>query len=116
MAIGKSLGVAVNGSVTIQPTENEKGSFTRLRIETGAGFDRTITIKKRPRQEGSTVLTPLATWYKKESDGSIASAPLTPGASSKSEYLIDGVSGSIVVEVTGGTTGTVDFYWTTTVA
>lgn len=117
MMIGKKLAMTAGDVATLQPPNNETASFHRIRLETSAGFDRTITLKKRTRVEpGTTALTALTSWYKKESDGTTASAALTPGASNKSEYVVDGVAGIVTVEVSGGTTGTVDAYWTTVTA
>ena len=113
MATGKKLLLAVNQSAVIPIMDTQKAAFHRIRLETSAGFDRTITFKKAVIADPGVTLTPLAAWYKKESDGSIASAPLTPGASNKSEYVLDGVGGQVSVEVSGGTTGTVDVYWST---
>jgi len=113
MAIGEKLGLGV-GTQDLPAMATDKLGYVRVRLETGAGFDRTITFKKRPlRDTGKAALTPLIAWYKKELDGTIAGAALTPGASNKSEYLLEVSGGVVTVEVSGGTAGTVDVYWNT---
>lgn len=112
MLTGKALLQTVGAAVAkMLPADDGVTSTTRLRIETSAGFDRNITIKKR--LQNSVALTSIASYYIKEADGTVASAVLAPGVSNKSEYLIDNTGCQVEVDISGGTAGTADFYWTT---
>jgi hypothetical protein len=117
MISGKQLAMTTAGVATLGPADPDRVTIHRIRLETSVGFDRTITFKKRPFQNATdTAVAMLAAWYKKESDGTVASAALTPGASNKSEYLVEAPAGYVTIEVTGGTAGTVDAYWASVTA
>lgn len=112
MMNGKKLVMTTGDVATINSSGLEQVNYHRIRLETSAGFDRTVTIKRRVRQElGGQAFTGVAAWYRKESDGTIASAAIVPGASAIAEYTVDSVGSTVTVEVSGGTAGTVSVFW-----
>jgi hypothetical protein len=116
MQAGEVENVATNGVLaTISCSTSDYVTIAVITIVTSAGFDGTLTFKKRQsrtnRPNNTQNLTATATAYEKQADKTVASAPIAPGASVTQMYNVD-VSGSdLLPEITGRTTGSISMYW-----
>ena len=117
MISGSKEGLNTNGAlVTIQPPTNDREAYCFLRMESSAGFDGTITLMRRPKpgpgaSAAFAAITPIAGFYRKEADGTMASVGIALGVSAKADFMIDMSSQELVPTMAGRTAGTVSLYW-----
>lgn len=101
---------------TISPPSDDYVATAILRVITSAGFDGTLSLKRRPRRSaGKALLTAILGVYTKVVDGTSGSAAIVPGAGVTQDYSVDISGFDLLPEVTGRTAGTISLYWTVVV-
>lgn len=110
MVSGQAVNIAVAAGVaaTITPPNTNGDAYCFLRIESSAGYDGTINLPRRPR---GSALAAVNGFYRKEADGTLASAAIVPGASAKLDFMVDMSGQDLLPTISGRTNGTVSFYW-----
>lgn len=98
---------------TISPPSDDFVATAVLRIITSAGFDGTLSLKRRPRRSaGKALLVAILAAYTKLVDGTVGSAAIVPGAAVTQDYSVDISGHDLLPEITGRTAGTISLYWT----
>jgi hypothetical protein len=116
MQAGEVENVAANGVLaTISCGTVDHVTIAVITIVTSAGFDGTLTFKKRQnranRPGGTQGLTTTSCAYEKQSDKTLGTTGFVPGASVTQMFNVD-ISGSdLLPEITTRTAGTISMYW-----
>lgn len=116
MQPGQVEAVTANGVLaTISPATNASVETCVVHIITSAGFDGTITFKKRLNRantpNGTQNIAQTACAYEKQVDKTIATAAIAPGASATLIFSVDITSCDLMPEMSGRTAGSVSLYW-----
>jgi hypothetical protein len=116
MQAGEVEAVAVNGVLaTISSGTVDHVTIAVITIVTTALYDGTLTFKKRQnranRPNNTQNLTATACAYEKQSDKSVASAAIVPGAGVTQMYAVDISGCDLLPEITGRTAGSISMYW-----
>lgn len=116
MLAGEVELVAANGVLATIPCSTvDHVTIAVITIVTSAGFDGTLTFKKRMnranRPNSTQGLLATACAYEIQTDKTIGTAPIAPGASVTRMYSVDVSGADLMPEITGRTAGTISMYW-----
>jgi hypothetical protein len=117
MQAGQIENYATNGVMgTISSSLTDHVTTVAIQVVSSAGFDGTLTFKKRlnrtNRPNDTQNLTTTACAYEKQSDKTIGTAAIAVGASSNAVYHVDVTAAELLPEISGRTAGSVSIYWT----